>query len=425
MPPCATLKPQAGDHRVSGLGEFDRRKFLALLGAAGGLALTSCTKAPEPGRYTQADIDLLARQRRLEAESTGTGPYGEQLYRGYRGLARLPWFDLDQNGGLICTDEAVPEAIDVHCHLGISTFIAPEIDLLARPARVKHLLDCDAETPGCELDLDVYMNSNFTGEAIKTLERNTLAQGLWGSDFARTQTIPGLLAEMNAMRVRQAFILPIKFNLPFGDGLTEQWRTAIEKAGASERLIDGLSVHPRGRNRIDEMRAHAATGARLMKLHPTVQAFYPDDPDMMAVYEEARDLGLVIFFHGGRAGIEPASRQRYAMPRHYKAVLANFPQLQVVLGHAGARDGEAMLDLALQYDNAWLDIHGQGVSRLNAIIRRTRGRRVLFGSDWPFYHIGSSLAKVLICTDRPDRADIRRNILRDNALALFPELRQA
>ena len=110
------------------------------------------------------------------------------------------------------------------------------------------------------------------------------------------------------------------------------------------------------------------------------------------------------------------------MPRHYEAVLANFPNLQVILGHAGARDGEAMLRLALKYDNAWLGIHGQGVTRLDEIIRQTGGERLLFGTDWPFYHIGSSLAKVLICTDSPGKQQIRQAILRDNALKLFPEI---
>lgn len=400
-----------------------RRQVLHLLAAcAGGFSLAGCGSETLPGRYTQADIDLMAGQRRREASASGQGPHGQHVYQGYRGLARLPWFDLDTHGNLICTDQSVPHAIDVHCHLGISTLFAPEIDLQQVPDRVMHLLDCDARKPGCELDLDVYMNTNFTPDAISTLERSTLAQGLWGSHFTKTHTIPGLLDEMNAMRVKQAFVLPIKLGFPLGDELTEHWRSSIDEAGAGKQLVCGLSVHPRDSKRIEEMRAHAASGARVMKLHPTVQGFYPDDPDMMAVYEEAVKLGLVIFFHGGRAGIEPESRQRYAMPRHYEAVLASFPNLPVILGHAGARDGEAMLELALKYDNAWLDIHGQSVSRLEEIIRRSGGNRLLFGTDWPFYHIGSSLAKVLICTNSPERVSVREAILRGNALQLFPEL---
>jgi uncharacterized protein len=402
-------------------GQLGRRTFLQALGAGlGATLLPGCDGAAENGRYTTEDSELLSQQRRFEAQASGTGPFGSQIYHGYRGLARLPWFELDQDGSLICIDDSIPRAIDVHAHLGMSVLFKPDLDLQAKTDRVRHLLDCDATNPGCDLDLDIYINGNFTNEALQALRVSTLAQGLWGSKFAQTQTIPNLLAEMKAMRIETAFILPIEMGLPFGDDQTEHWRHEIERAQVSGQLVSGLSVHPKSKTRLDDMKKHAAAGARLMKLHPTVQKFYPDDPEIMPLYEEAQKLGLVVFFHGGRAGIEPESRLRYAMPRHYEAVLANFPQLPVVLGHAGARDGEAMLALAMRYENAWLDIHGQGVSRLDEIIRRTGGERLLFGSDWPFYHIGSSLAKVLICTEDPGRRAIRQAILRQNALSLFP-----
>ena len=35
--------------------------------------------------------------------------------------------------------------MDVHAHLGMSLFLAPEIDLGMRTPRVRHYLDCDAE----------------------------------------------------------------------------------------------------------------------------------------------------------------------------------------------------------------------------------------------------------------------------------------
>ena len=406
--------------------QFGRRTFLRALGAGlGSTLLAGCDETAENGRYTLKDIELLNQKRRLEAQASGKGRFGHQTYRGYRGLASLPWFELEPDGSLICIDDSIPKAIDVHAHLGMSVLFKPELDLQAKTDRVRHLLDCDATDPGCDLDLDIYINGNFTDDALRTLRASTLAQGLWGSKFAQTQTIPNLLAEMNAMRVEKAFILPIEMGLPFGDDQTEHWRREIDRARVSGRLVSGLSVHPKSRSCIDDMKQHAATGARLMKLHPTVQKFYPDDPAIMPLYEEAEKLGLVVFFHGGRAGIEPESRLRYAMPRHYEAVLANFPRLPVILGHAGARDGEAMLKLALGYRNAWLDIHGQGISRLDEIIRRTGGERLLFGSDWPFYHVGSSLAKVLLCTEDSGRHAIRQAILRQNALSLFSELQPA
>ena len=73
--------------------------------------------------------------------------------------------------------------------------------------------------------------------------------------------------------------------------------------------------------------------------------------------------------------------------------------------------------LARRYPNAWLDIHGQGVTTLHELIERVGGDRLLFGTDWPFYHLAATLAKVLLVTR--DRTDIRDAILRGNALRLL------
>lgn len=395
-----------------------RRQLLALCAATTGAAMTGCSDAPET-RYNDADIALLMAQREAEAAASGRGPYGLQRYAGYRGLAELPWFDLDDAGRLVCVDDTIPRSIDVHCHLGMSVLLSPAIDLNRATPRVKHLLDCDATDPGCPLDLDVYANTNFTLEAEQELQRQVRDQALFGSDFAATQTIPNLLAEMDDMRVDQAVLLPIKLGTWFGDDLGEQWGSAVRESGSGERLIMGGSVHPRSDNAIEELRAQAAAGARIFKLHPTVQRFYPDHDKVMALYEVAQELGVMIFFHGGRAGIEPESSHPYAMPRHYEAAIASFPQLPFILGHAGARDFDAMLQLATRYENAWLGIHGQSISNLETMIEATGGERMLFGTDWPFYHVGMSLAKVLITTQAPGRAAARAKILRDNMVALL------
>lgn len=403
--------------------KLSRRQLLLL--AAGGTAaanLGGCTETPPPGRYTQADIKQLATQRDVEAAQRGKGPYGEQVYKGYRGLASLPWFELDDAGALICIDDSLPGIVDIHAHLGMSVLFKPQLDLLAATPRMRHLLDCDASTPPCDLDLDIYINGNFSEQALSRNKRVLTTQGLWGNDVVRSHTIPNLIAEMDAMRVQHSFVLPIKMGLPFGDDLTEQWQAAISSAQVPHRITTGCSVHPRDDERVEQLRQHAASGFKLVKLHPTVQNFYPDDPSLMALYEEAQSLGMVVFFHGGRAGIEAESSQPFAVPRHYAAVLKNFPKLQVILGHAGARDSAAMVDLAVKHQNAWIGIHGQGITSLESIIAKTGGERLLFGTDWPWYHLGATLAKVLITTETADRAAVRSAILRDNAVALFPSL---
>ena len=422
-PSAASTRRIRGTLRGMASTPIRRRRFLELLGGAAASTAFGwgCGSRVDPPRYTQADIDGLARQRKREAEASGQGPFGMHRYQGYRGLAELPWFDLDANGQLRCIDDSFAPAIDFHSHLGMSVLFKPQLDLFAETDRVQHLLDCDGERPGCDLDLDIYVNGNFAPQHLEELEKHTIGQGFFGGEMLRTHTIPNLLGEMDAMRVEQAVVLPIRLGLPFGDDLTESWMASITAAQATGRLRPGFSVHPRGRARLDEMRRHAATGARVLKLHPTVQKFYPDDPDMMEVYALAEELGLIIFFHAGRAGIEPEGRQRFALPRHYEGALANFPNLPFVLGHAGARDAEAMLEIGLRFENAWFGIHGQGITHLDTMIRRTGGERMLFGTDWPFYHLGASLAKVLITTEASERRSVRDAILRGNALRLLAE----
>jgi predicted TIM-barrel fold metal-dependent hydrolase len=411
----ATVQPMK--HRLH------RREFLSTTGTLIGGAATSLMLGgcfgPDSSRYSERDAAVLVEQQLRDRAQSGKGRFGIQRFRGYRGLADLPWFELDATGTLRCVDESVPMAIDMHCHLGMSLLFKPDLDLQASSDRVRHLLDCDATDPGCELDLDLYINGNFTEDDLPILQHETIGQAVWGSEYARTHTIPNLLAEMDATRVEKAMILPIKFDFPFGDNLAEDWQEAIQVSETRDRLVLGASVHPHDDRCVEQLEAAAKAGARIVKLHPPMQAFYPDEPDAMRIYEAAERLGMIIFYHGGRAGIEPESRHSYAMPRHYEGAVSNFPNLPFVFGHAGARDGDATLELGMRFENAWFDIHGQGITHLDKMIERTGGERMLFGTDWPFYHLAASLAKVLIVTDSPDRMKIRHAILRGNAERLL------
>jgi hypothetical protein len=299
----------------------------------------------------------------------------------------------------------------------MSLLLAPQLDLLARSERVEHMLDCDAEEPGCPLDLDVYINANFRPADLRSLQWNALAQLLWGSRKAATQTIPNLIDEMDASCVAQAMILPIAFGLPFGDDLTERFMSAIERADVGDRLLPGASVHASDPHAVEKLRRYAGAGARIVKLHPAGARFFPDADEMFPIYRACGELGLPVIFHGGRAGIEPEYAHQFTLIRHYEGALRAFPEVQFVLGHAGARDVEDAIALAARYPNVWLGIHGQGVTMLSRLIEEIGPDRLLFGSDWPFYHLAATLAKVLLVTE--GRPDIRHALLRGNAARLL------
>ncbi|MAI25123.1 MAG: amidohydrolase family protein [Myxococcota bacterium] len=398
----------------------DRRRFLGHLGTGAvammGLPMLGCEEE-ESGRYTEADAARLKEQMRREKELSGTSRFGKHVYPGYRGLAELPYFEIDQNERLRCVVENMPPAIDFHTHLGIAVLLAPPIDLLARTDRVRHFLDCDGTTPGCPLDLDVYINANFREEDLASLDWETVGQGIWGSASAQTHTIPNLLDEMDQTGIEKAVVLPIALGLPFRDEMADQWTQAIEKSGSSERLIPGASVHPTDPNALAELRRQAGLGARVVKLHPAVQRFYPDDPQADPIYEECERLGLPVFFHGGRAGIEPEYTHRFTLIKNYEGAVGQHPEVDFVLGHAGARDVEDAIPFARRHPNVFLDIHGQGIRQIDELIDQVGADRLVFGSDWPFYHPVATLAKVLIVTE--GRPEIRDAILSNTARKLL------
>ena len=400
---------------------IQRRYFLGLgglAGLAGAVGLWSLTRGDGfSARYREDEAAALLAQKLREKEASGTGPFGKHEYAGYRGLAALPWYELNDAGRLVLVDDSVPAAIDIHAHLGMNMLFAPQLDLQAQTPRVEYMLDCDATMPGCSLDLDVYINANFSEAALRRLSLLSAGQLLWGGGPAATHTIPNLLAEMDDCRVEKAQILPIAWGLPFGDALTETWMSEIEQAGAGSRLLRGGSVVPGDQNAPEQLRAIAEKGVQMIKLHPTMQRFFPDDEMMAPIYDACGELGLPILFHGGRAGIEPEFTHKYALMRHYEGAIRNFPKVQFVMGHAGARDVDDAILLAQKYDNLWLGIHGQGVTKLDQLIREVGADRLLFGTDWPFYHLAATQAKVLIVTE--NKPDARHAILRGNAVRLL------
>jgi hypothetical protein len=144
-----------------------------------------------------------------------------------------------------------------------------------------------------------------------------------------------------------------------------------------------------------------------------MQRVYPDEPGMMEIYRECEALGLAVIFHAGRSGIEPGFMRKYALIRRYIEPARTFPRVQFAFGHAGARDVDDAISLARLQHNVWLEVTGQGVTQLDAIIKRVGTERLLFGSDWPFYPLAATLAKVLLVTEKNPTG--RAAIVRHNA----------
>jgi uncharacterized protein len=403
-----------------GDGQLARRQLLCLgIGALGGSLLPRCRSTP--GALLDAspsDVGRSLDQTRPQSDRQPALVDREREERltfpGYKGLAALPYFQLDGGGRLRCTVPDLPPIVDFHTHFGFSYLLAPKIDLQASPP-LQYLVDCDGATPPCTLNLDGYLNLIATPEMLKAMDGEIAASLLpGGSKAAETETIPNLLAEMDALGIAKAVVLAIELGLPVNDSSSEVWYDAIKAANATSRLLLYGSVRP-GQNKIREkLQAFKAQGIRGVKLHPTMQRFYPDDNDAMEIYDECGKLNLPVFFHSGRAGIEPALVQKYAELKHYLKPVSDYPSVRFVFGHAGAAlDFADALALAKTHKNVWLEMAGQGVTNLRTILTELGPERLLYGTDWPFYPEAVTLAKVLIIT-RKDKK-VRDMLLSDNA----------
>jgi predicted TIM-barrel fold metal-dependent hydrolase len=155
------------------------------------------------------------------------------------------------------------------------------------------------------------------------------------------------------------------------------------------------SVDPlKGKSAVDELERIEQLGLKGVKLHPSLQAFAPDDERHWPLYEKCEEIGLVLLFHTGTSGIgagQPGGqgiRLDYARPIRLDAVAAAFPDLQIIAAHFGFPWHLELLAMALHKTNIYIDISGWAPRYIpTEVMRDMKGRlqdQFLFGSDYPF-----------------------------------------
>ena len=155
------------------------------------------------------------------------------------------------------------------------------------------------------------------------------------------------------------------------------------------------SVDPlKGKTAVDELERIEQLGLKGVKLHPSLQAFAPDDERHWPLYEKCEEMGLVLLFHTGTSGIgagRPGGqgiRLDYARPIRLDAVAASFPDLQIIAAHFGYPWHLELMAMALHKTNIYIDISGWAPRYIpTEVMRDMKGRlqdQFLFGSDYPF-----------------------------------------
>jgi uncharacterized protein len=327
-------------------------------------------------------------------------------FSGLMDLARLPYFEA-RDGRLVLSDPALGPAIDMHTHLALSFGPLGDVDLQRADAPTQHYLPAERA-----FDLDVYINQNFSDSDLRTLKRDLSLKGLTPFGMRKTHTVPNLAREMSELGISGSVLLPI--DLPFVSRNAERWLDAI--AGRRD-FVGFASVHPFSRGVERQLDAQVRMGARGLKIHPAVQMVAPDHPRMRRIYEACGTRGLPILFHCGPVGIEHESGRKLTQVKRYEAAIAEHPATTFVLGHSGALQFAEGVELARNYTNVYLELSSQSLTGLRKIFDEVDPARIVFGTDWPFYHQAVGLAKVFLLTEGNE--GLRRAVLHDNAARLL------
>ena len=133
-----------------------------------------------------------------------------------------------------------------------------------------------------------------------------------------------------------------------------------------------------------------------LKLHPSIQKFFPNDKKLFPLYKIMQGYDLPVMFHTGSVGIIPF-HDKFSNPIYIDEVACNFPELKIILGHAGKIWHDETAMLMRKHKNLYAEISANigrnkefsslPLAWLLYKIKVWAGSfdRVLFGSDYPFY----------------------------------------
>ncbi len=155
----------------------------------------------------------------------------------------------------------------------------------------------------------------------------------------------------------------------------------------SPRLLPYASINPYTSAQPAQELRHLVgdLGFRGLKLYPTYQYYYPNDPMLYPVYAAAQELGIPVSLHLG-SSVFAGSRIKYGDPIYLDDVAVDFPNLSLLMCHCGRPFWyEQAFGLARLHRNLYLEISGLPPQKLLTYFPELErvADKVVFGSDWP------------------------------------------
>jgi predicted TIM-barrel fold metal-dependent hydrolase len=211
-------------------------------------------------------------------------------------------------------------------------------------------------------------------------------------------SVEDLILQMDMAGVDMAVVLAVateKNNLPHTQKYNDFIADAVKMA--PRRLIGFGSVHPLdGKKALRELDRFPDLHLKGIKLHPLLQNFRCNIPEMDLIAEKAKDLKIPILIHSHF----PCNTE---FEQLYNFVVSH-PDTQIILAHMG---GHRFLDCYVfaerrnpGTDNVYFDVSSVSslfgrspyTRHLKWLIEKMGSDRVIFGSNYPRYQLVDALS---------------------------------
>jgi predicted TIM-barrel fold metal-dependent hydrolase len=244
------------------------------------------------------------------------------------------------------------------------------------------------------IDTHVHVEQDACGRFALDHELLDASAKYFRSDDERTPTVEHLASYYRA-RDMAAVIFTVDAGTNLDHPPLSSAEIAEQAADHADVLIPFGSVDPlTGAAAVESARSLVRdSGVRGFKVHPSLQAFEPNDRAHYPLWAVIEELGVPALFHTGQTGIGaglPGGRGiklRYSDPMLLDDVAADFPGLTVILAHPSVPWQDSAISMATHKANVYIDLSGwlpkyfppQLVRAINGLLKR----KVLFGTDYP------------------------------------------
>ncbi len=302
--------------------------------------------------------------------------------------------------------------IDIHSHLG--DILNPKGGELINKKGIKKQPVKDV--------IDLFEKDSFRNleelEIFDGLDEDEVTIMITKSAQARnlTATLENMRRSMDHMGITKSVCLPVPPYVVFED---------LKKAQQFDADIIPFSGVDFYREYDVEaaLNNDVAQGAKGIKIHPIIQSTPLNSEKVFRAVEAFAPHGLPVLFHCGLAsyylGEDKDRRQvpEYGEIGYAKELVAAFPNVSFIAGHAGVRQIEDAIELLGEFNNVWVDISFQAPEKIVELVSVFGPERVLYASDWPWGNHAPTI-KMVEEACRGDNA-LKRLIFFENATQLL------